>query len=112
MYYISEAISASIAKVNKKTAESKQTADNFNFYNFSHLTTLDSMREVVSLQFLNFLNFGDEEKWLVGLRQAVAAGKNLKAYWTQNYVSWDGDWYRRGFVKKIIHLCVRLETSQ
>ena len=28
------------------------------------------------LQFLNFLNFGDGEKRLVGLRQAVAAGKN------------------------------------
>ena len=36
------------------------------------------MRDVISAEFLNFLNFGDGgEKRLVGLRQAVAAGKNI-----------------------------------
>ena len=37
------------------------------------------MGKVISAEFLNFLNFGDggdDEKRLVGLRQAVAAGKN------------------------------------
>ena len=36
------------------------------------------MSEVIFAEFLNFLNFGDggdDEKRLVGLRQAVAAGK-------------------------------------
>ena len=33
------------------------------------------MSEVISVEILNFLNFGDGEKRLVGLRQAVAAGK-------------------------------------
>jgi len=33
------------------------------------------MSEVISVEILNFLNFGDDEKRLVGLRQAVAAGK-------------------------------------
>ena len=34
------------------------------------------MPEVISVEILNFLNFGGDEKRLVGLRQAMAAGKN------------------------------------
>ena len=37
------------------------------------------MSEVISVEILNFLNFGgdEDEKRLVGLRQAVAAGKKI-----------------------------------
>ena len=58
----------------KQSAESKQTADSIRISNFSYLTTLHSMPEVISVKILNFLNFGDDdeddEKQLVGLRQA------------------------------------------
>ena len=77
MYCFSQAVSASIMKC-KQSAESKQTADLIRIANFSYLTTLYFMSEVISVEILNFLNFGDDdEKRLVGLRQAMAAGKNL-----------------------------------
>ena len=76
MYYISEAISASFGKC-KQTAESKQTADIIKIYRVPCSTTLDCMAEARSLQFLNFLRMDDDEKRLVGLRQARAAGNNV-----------------------------------
>ena len=62
----------------KQTAEGKQTADLPKNHNFSYLTTLYSMGVVKYVEFLNFLNFGgDDEKRLVGLRQASGRRQKL-----------------------------------
>ena len=55
----------------------KQTADIIKIFNFSYLATLYYINVSKYLQFLNFLNFAEDTKRLVGLRLAMAAGKNL-----------------------------------
>ena len=72
MYCFSKSVSASITE-SKQSTESKQTADIIRIPEFSYLSTLYNMSWVKSVEILNLLNFGDEdddEKWLVGLRQA------------------------------------------
>ena len=59
----------------------KQTADIIKMFNFSYLATLYYINVPKYLQFLNFLNFGDDTKRLVGLRLAMAAGKNHQSSW-------------------------------